>query len=165
MTFFYRLLYVLFFIVGTTHWLQSQSFKSFETYNDLTKYIDTASDTTYIINYWATWCGPCVKELPYFEEAYSQLQGTKIKLMLVSLDFLKQIDSHLKPFIEKHGYSGEMWLMKDRNFDAWLERVDPSWSGAIPATLVLKGDKRAFKEGEFQSTEDILVFLESFITH
>ncbi|MEZ4912283.1 MAG: redoxin domain-containing protein [Saprospiraceae bacterium] len=145
--------------------MKSQSLQIFETFDALETYIKESQETTYVINFWATWCGPCVKELPYFEEVNNKLKYRNVKVLLVSLDFLNQIDSHLIPFIKKSSIASEVWLMKDRKYDTWIEKVDPSWTGAIPATLVVKGESRVFKEGEFHSEEEIFKFLASYITN
>lgn len=113
------------------------------------------NDTTYVFNFWATWCKPCVAELPYFEELNKKMKGQPFKLYLISLDFAKQIDSKLIPFMEKHDLTGEVMVIKDADPNGWIDKIDPSWSGAIPATLILKDGKRKFHEGELASMAEI----------
>ena len=64
--------------------------------------IDLSSDDTYVINFWATWCSPCVKELPYFESVNKEYADKNVKVILVSLDFPSQIESKLKPYLKKN---------------------------------------------------------------
>ncbi len=107
-----------------------------------------ADDTTYVINFWATWCSPCVKEIGYFEKLHQQYRNQKLKVILVSLDFPNQLDRRVIPFLEEKGISAEVKLMTDTDYNAWIDRVDPSWSGAIPATLIYRENRRLFLEKE-----------------
>ncbi|MCU0441283.1 MAG: TlpA family protein disulfide reductase [Bacteroidia bacterium] len=114
-----------------------------------------ASDTTYIINFWATWCKPCVEELPAFETIQKKYKDEKVKVVLVSCDFKKQLDSRVVPFIKTNGLKSEVVLMNETDPNSWIDRVDSRFSGAIPATLIVNGSKqfRFFKEGELTLTE------------
>jgi len=112
-----------------------------------------SSDTTYVINFWATWCSPCVKEIEFFEELHESSKGKKLKVVLVSLDFPNQVEERLIPFLEKKEISAPVMLMTDLNYNAWIERVDKSWSGAIPATLIYSKDRRVFLEQELTREE------------
>lgn len=113
------------------------------------------SDTTYIINFWATWCKPCVEELPAFETIQKKYKDQKVKVILVSCDFKKQLDLRVVPFIKTNGLKSEVVLMNETDPNNWIERVDSRFSGAIPATLIVNGSKqfRFFKEGEITLTE------------
>lgn len=137
----------------------------FETYESLAPLFKNGSDTTYIVNFWATWCKPCVEELPYFESLHRDLQsqGAKAKVLLVSLDFPNQIDSKLIPFIEKNKIQSEVVILLDGNYNAWIDQVDPSWGGAIPVTLVIQGDKRLFINEQLKSYEDLQNRLKSYL--
>ncbi len=122
----------------------------YKNFDDLAYIFQQENDTTYVINFWATWCKPCVEELPYFEQLTQEYQGQKLKIILVSLDFEKQLETKLLPFIEKHQIQSEVLILLDPNDNVWLEKVDPSWSGAIPVTLIYKNKERAFFEESFE---------------
>jgi len=109
------------------------------------------NDTTYIFNYWATWCKPCVKELPFFEKLSVNYSDKKVKVIFMSLDFKRQFESTLLPFLQKHNISSDVYLIDEMDYNSWIDKVDPSWSGAIPATLILnsKSGIRQFYEKEF----------------
>jgi thiol-disulfide isomerase/thioredoxin len=115
--------------------------------------LNQGSDTVYVLNFWATWCAPCVKELPDFQKLNDHYQGQKFRMILVSLDFRKQMDTRLKPFIRDHELSPEVILLHEPDANSWIDRVDPSWSGAIPATLIFSKEKRIFREGDFTFEE------------
>jgi len=122
----------------------------------------TQSDTTYVINFWATWCAPCVKELPYFEQLHEQAAGKKIKVILVSLDFRKDLETKLKPFLEKRQFSASVVALVDSRQQQWIEKIDPNWSGAVPATLIYRGEQRQFKEGEFENFAELEQLVQHF---
>ncbi len=109
-------------------------------------YLHFSNDTTYIINFWATWCVPCRKEVPDLEKIHRDFTGKKVKVVLVSLDFPKTLENSLIPFLEKNSITAIVILLNDPNSNAWIDKVDSSWSGALPATLIYKGNTRNFYE-------------------
>lgn len=140
--------------------LKSNSFgqvKVYETYDDLQVGVfdKMSPDTTYVVNFWATWCVPCVKELPYFEELNAMYQDKAFKQYLVSLDDPKKIESKLLPFIQKKNILSEVILLADGKAHKWIDKVDPSWSGAIPITLIYKNGEKLFYEQDFHSVEEL----------
>ncbi len=125
----------------------------FDSYTALENAILKDENTTYVVNFWATWCAPCVKELPYFEKLNSV--NKKVKVVLVSLDFKDQYESRLIPFLRKKAIKSEVVLLTDKNYNAWLPRVDKDWSGSIPATLIIDKGKKVFVEKDFASFEEL----------
>ena len=120
------------------------------------------NDTTYVINFWATWCAPCVAELPHFEELHEKYKDEKLKIILVSLDFKRQIKKQLIPFLAKHKLSSEVVVLVDPDANSWIDKVDPSWSGAIPATLIYRKNEKAFYEQSFDDFEQLLEIVKPF---
>jgi thiol-disulfide isomerase/thioredoxin len=122
-------------------------------FNDFEPLLYSKEKNIKIINFWATWCVPCVKELPFFEE-YANA-NSNVQVLLVSLDFAEDIHSKLPAFIKKRGISSEVVVLDDPNANAWIDKVDPNWSGAIPFTIIFNGDKRLYFERSFESAKDI----------
>ena len=118
-------------------------------------------NTTYIINFWATWCAPCVKELPYFEELHTNYSNKNIKVLLVSLDFPDKFESQLVPFIKRKEVTAQVVFLDDPNENTWIPKVDESWSGALPATLIYNKEKRAFYQQSF-TKESLFKEIEKF---
>ena len=124
-------------------------------YDQLKPMLSKDNDTTYVFNFWATWCVPCVQELPYFVELNSAYKTGPFKLVLISLDFKKDYLRKLQPFVFKRGLESHVLVLEDNRSDYWIEDIDTSWSGSIPATLVVKGKVRAFYERTFQDADEL----------
>lgn len=122
-------------------------------YEGLQKYLTTDSDTTFVINFWATWCAPCIKELPYFEDMQTNYADKKVEVILVSLDFPNKYDSNLKPFIKDHKLKSKVVALNDTDSNSWIPKISEAWSGAIPATLIYNKNKRQFYEKSFTYDE------------
>ena len=118
--------------------------------DQLEKRIQNGKDTTYVINFWATWCTFCNRELPYFEKLNKEYHSEKLKVLLVSVDFISVFKTKLIPFVKKKQLKSEVFLLNEKNQQEYIDRVDKSWSGAIPATLFIKGKNRKFLEQEFE---------------
>lgn len=116
-------------------------------YTLLEPYLNKSTDSIYVVNFWATWCAPCVKEFPYFEQLQKEYKSEKLDVLMVSLDFPNQIDKSLYPFIKNRKTDLNVVLLDDPAQNVWIEKVDSTWSGALPATLVYKGNSRVFIEG------------------
>ena len=128
--------------------LQVSSVKTY-TYSELKPLLEKNDGKTYIVNFWATWCAPCVKELPYFEKIKKEFDDKNVEVLLVSLDFPKQVEKKLIPFINKRKLNSKVVLLDDINEDVWIKAIDENWSGAIPATLIYNKNKRKFYEHSF----------------
>lgn len=120
---------------------------NFESLEDA--YFKKEDGAVYVINFWATWCKPCVKELPAFEKLHETYKDQGIKVVLVSLDFPEKIKTGVIPFIEKHQLQSEVVLLDDPDANSWIPKVSEAWSGAIPATLIIKDGKKNFFEKSF----------------
>ena len=132
-------------------------------YDQLKPLLHQQNDTTYMVNFWATWCAPCVKELPYFQAIDSMYAKAPFKLVLVSLDFKKDYLSRLQPFVREHQLEPYVVVLEDNRADYWINDIAPQWSGAIPATLVYKGDQREFYERTFHHTDELSAILKPFL--
>lgn len=125
--------------------------------NDLLKRIHNNSDTTYVVNFWATWCKPCVAELPEFEKFHLANKDKNIKVLLVSMDFKEELDKKLKTFLDKNKYTCEVVLLDEVNGNDFINQISESWSGAIPATLITKKNKSQHEFIEKKMTYDDLI--------
>ena len=137
-----------------------------EVYNfeQLEKEWTVSGDSVVIVNFWATWCKPCVEELPEFEKLNKWISGKKAKLLLVSLDFPKQLKTSLIPFVKQKKLQSKVVLLDGGNPNNWIDRVSTDWSGAIPATLIISQSKnfKEFKEKQC-SFEEIKSIIHSLL--
>lgn len=115
--------------------------------------IDLSVEKTYVINFWATWCAPCVKELPYFEEVNKQLRDKNTEVILVSLDFPSQIETKLKPFLKRNKIKSKVILLDDSKMNTWVTKVSERWDGGIPATLIVNSSNYNFYPKPFKKEE------------
>lgn len=122
---------------------------------ELEKILSASDDRLYVVNFWATWCAPCVKELPHFEKISEEYEPEKVKFILISLDFPSQIDKKLIPFLKKNKITLPVSVMTNLDYNAWIDRVDNSWQGNIPATLLFNNaaGRRLFIPDEVEETE------------
>lgn len=124
--------------------------------------LNKLDDKVYVINFWATWCIPCIKELPYFEALNETYAARNVEVILVSLDFPQHYDNKLKPFIKTHNLEARVIALDDVDANSWIPKVDTDWSGAIPATLIYTKDQRKFYERSFDYQDleqEVLSFL------
>ena len=101
---------------------------------DLEKLI-TESKTPLVINFWATFCKPCMEEIPYFQKLERTYAAKGVKLLLVSLDMQDAYPEKVKTFIKKRRITLSTSWLDETNADYFCPKIDESWSGAIPATL------------------------------
>lgn len=151
-------LLALIFLLAMAGGISAQDFREVK-FTQVDSLMGMEPDTLHVINFWATWCKPCVAELPYFREASKKFEGQAVKFVFISLDFQGQIESKLVPFLQKDPLPGQSWWLNERKLNTMIDKVSPDWSGAIPFTILLKGNKQnsSFFEGELD--QEILLKL------
>jgi thiol-disulfide isomerase/thioredoxin len=118
------------------------------TFSDLKNIIENENDKFLVVNFWATWCMPCIVEIPSFMKINEKYQNNaKYKMILINLNSVKNIE-FVKKFVRKYSISTEVYLLDDlENMKEWIPAIEPSWEGSIPATVFYKkGIKILFKE-------------------
>ena len=109
----------------------------------LKKVIAPSQKKIKVINFWATWCAPCVEELPYFEDL-GYAYRDEVEVILISLDEAKNIDSAVQPFLNENKIKSTVLLLDDPYAAEWIPIVDEHWDGAIPVTMIVSKDKKQF---------------------
>lgn len=105
------------------------------------------TDRPLVVNMWATWCVPCIEEIPYFLEEINRYNkgvssaSDSIRLILVSLDGKESYPKQIRSFVNKRKFTAEILWLDETNADYFCPKVDPKWSGVIPATLFVNPKK------------------------
>lgn len=120
-----------------------------------TQLLQSKNDTLYVTNFFATWCGPCVKEIPHFKEKMEQMKGQPVKFTFVNLDSKTDWGTLVSPFVDEHGIRNQTILldgnMLDENF---FSSNFKTWKGEfIPFTILRKGDKVQEVNGSISKEE------------
>ena len=138
------------FVFGTAH-----AQVEIVTLARLEKLMSSSKDTVYVINFWATWCKPCIEELPYFEEAHTFYATSNVRILLVSLDMPSELERTLLPFIQRKKLQSEIVLLNEPDPNIWIDKIESTWTGSLPATLIFNGSskKRMFFEKQISKEE------------
>lgn len=155
-----RIAYLL-FLGSLALSVQGQNLRSIDK-DGISNLLENRNDTTYVINFWATWCSPCVAEIGFFEELHREYSGKPVKVILVNLDFPNQIKARVLPFMKEKNLTACVYNMTDLDYNNWIPLVNNEWSGAIPATLIFNKNEEEFLGRELSRNElfkEIDVFL------
>ncbi len=101
--------------------------------------IIAASNTPLIVNFWATFCKPCIAEIPHFQKLAT---ANNVKLLLVSLDTEDEYPKGITAFAKKRNFTAPIAWLNETDADYFCPRIDSSWSGAIPASLFINNKTR-----------------------
>jgi thiol-disulfide isomerase/thioredoxin len=147
----------LFFIVNN---LYSQNISKWKI-QDVVNYYSKNNDTTYVVNFWSTFCQPCIEEMPYLQSISKKYAKQKVKLVFVSLDVKSFYPKKLNAFLKKYKITATCIWLNETNADIFCPAVDEKWSGAIPATIIIHNKKgyKQFYEQQFtpQQFEEALL--------
>lgn len=135
------ILILIVFLIVTINVSLAQEFRKISK-SELISILENPTDILHVINFWATWCGPCVKELPDFQQVIQETDKSKVDFLFVSLDFPSDADKKLGPFLKKNNYTFDVALMTETDYNSWIDLVDPSWQGSLPATLFFNKAKQ-----------------------
>ena len=154
------ILFILFLLVNSKTSYAQVALLSLD---QLEKRIELGKDTVFIVNFWATWCAPCVKEIPNFVRLNTNYKAAPLKVILVSLDFKSKLEKVVVPFVKKNQIKLEVYLLNEKSEQDYIDRISENWAGSLPATLVINNQNgfRHFFEQEFTWEELEKVYLEN----
>ncbi|MGB5008202.1 MAG: redoxin domain-containing protein [Ferruginibacter sp.] len=122
---------------------------------DVVRSYSAKNDTVYVVNFWATFCKPCIEEIPHFLRLAEKYKSQKVKLLLVSLDLPAYYPAKIASFAKKNNYNTNIVWLNETNADHFCPMIDQKWSGAIPSTIIVNNSNgyRKFKEEEMSAVE------------
>lgn len=144
-----------FFILTSLYNERTAIPKIVQNFAEIEHIFNNYNDTTYIINFWATTCPPCLKELPMFEDVAEKYSDKKFKVILISIDDKKRIEKNVIPFLKKKKIKNEVFSLLDDNLNIWTAKVNKEWYGALPYTLIYKNSTKKYYFGAFKNTHEI----------
>ncbi|TXJ26644.1 MAG: TlpA family protein disulfide reductase [Chitinophagaceae bacterium] len=114
------------------------------------------SRTPLIINFWATYCKPCIAEMPHFEKLGAKYKEKGLTVVFVSLDMEDDYPVKVDSFVAKRKLQNKVLWLDETNADYFCPKIDPKWSGAMPATLFVNNTKSYRRLLEEELTEEEL---------
>ena len=157
-----RVLIMILVIAGNNLHAKGQQPVKLINLDQLMEVIEKDPQSRYVVNFWATWCAPCIKELPHFARLQKEYKDKQIKVLLVSLDDPDDLNTRVVPFVERRKPDLPVFLLNEADPNVWMPRVSSKWTGAIPATLLIQGGRKVFFEQEFEYN-DLKRVVDSFI--
>lgn len=158
-----RKLFVLFLLLTAVLWAEGNSRKGSEDYTvekigeeQLTDLLSDRNGKPLFLNMWATWCIPCREEMPDIVEL-SEEYGDKIDFVGISIDYPKEIESKIIPFMKEHNVGFKMYVNNFSKDEKLITMLNKDWVGSLPATFIYTpdGKQAAFLEG-LKSKEEFL---------
>lgn len=144
----------LWVLAGGLLWAQKLATR---TWGELRAAMAQHPDTLYVLNFWATWCRPCVAELPYLQAAAERLSDSlPVRIWLVSLEFPPDGPQVAAAVLRRKGITLPAFWLSETDPNAWIPQLNPNWDGAIPYTQAgLQGPSH----GAFPDTESVVKFV------
>ncbi|HCN48088.1 MAG TPA: TlpA family protein disulfide reductase [Chryseobacterium sp.] len=120
------------------------------------KFLAKNNDTLYVTNFFATWCGPCMREIPSFKNKMQELKDKPVKFTFINLDEKEDWNTHVKDFVTENNLAGNVILLDGKKLDQnFFSNSFKTWAGeSIPFTFMRKGDKTEEYSG--MMTEEVL---------
>jgi thiol-disulfide isomerase/thioredoxin len=139
-------IFALIICLSSTYKISAQNVEIIK-FADLDKLMQK-NDGIYVLNFWASWCSPCVAEMPDFETLANDFRLNNVKVVFISLDFKRDFEN-VKKFVSDKKITSQVYLLDEPDYDSWIDKVNQKWSGTIPATLISQGSKKEFYEQSF----------------
>ncbi len=150
------MVYWLTISVGFSHVAYAQDLIELD---DLKQELTAQRPLVNVYNFWATWCGPCIREIPLFD-ALQAKYNEEVKVTLISLDHPRKSAEKVKKIMSTKDIKSSVYILNETDMNLFINAIEPSWSGAIPATIITYQQGRLFFEKEFEKGELETIILE-----
>jgi thiol-disulfide isomerase/thioredoxin len=131
----------------------AQQIPVYDSFEAFRFHLEKNNDTTYVINFWATYCAPCIKEMPVFRKLEKNYADEPLQIILTSLDFKGDVKERVRTFMKRHKIRSRVVVLDDPDSNSWIDKVSANWSGALPATLIYNKHSRQLYEKTFTYPE------------
>lgn len=136
------LIFFTFFAISNSH---PQEIKQINSVDELKTVLESGNGKIKLVNYWATWCVPCVKEFPELVKLHSAYKDKNFELIFISLDDISDKDTKLKEFLKKQGVDFTTYFGNFPKPEVLMDYMDKSWQGEIPATFIIDKEGKTIK--------------------
>jgi|AntRauTorckE5430_2_1112549.scaffolds.fasta_scaffold04340_2 thiol-disulfide isomerase/thioredoxin len=131
------------------------SYPIYASFEEIEALFQQQDNRIYVINFWATWCRPCITEMPFFEQLARESDPENLQVIMVSLDKVADIRTRLKDFVNDRPMVLPTLAFTDNYYEGWIKRVDRSWTGSIPLTLFYRNGQRYFNRGQISNYSEL----------
>lgn len=147
---------ILFIVLSFS--LAAQNMKQL-TYQELEKEILNEKQVV-VLNFWATWCRPCVEELPEFEKLHAEYKDKGVKVILANLDFNSKVETTVKDFLVRKNLQSDLVHVTNTDANEWISLASEKWSGAIPFTLIFVDGKKVWHHEDKTTFEELVTIIQ-----
>lgn len=130
---YFAVVLLVFIIIAAS---KAQDLKALEKTDDIKSIMTDAKGKVILLNFWASWCAPCVKEFPELVKLYRDYKDKNFSIVFISLDDLSDIDPKVKPFLQKQGVDFTTYYNKFSKPEELIDYIDKNWQGGIPSTYI-----------------------------
>lgn len=136
----------------------------YENFADVKGLFEQASDTIYVVNFWATWCAPCREEIPLLQRLAEERSTEKVRVVLISLDTERSAIDRIPTFLTREAPDLPAIVLTDEG-EQWGKTVDRAWSGSLPTTIIYRGALRYVYRREFRTYPDLTGAVAPLLRH
>ncbi|WP_116106628.1 TlpA disulfide reductase family protein [Lewinella sp. IMCC34191] len=128
--------------------------KIYQDYVAVAPLFEQQGDTTYLINFWATWCKPCLEELPLLQQLSEDHADDALQIILVSLDTEPSAIDRIPAYLKEQRIELPTIVLTDEG-NEWKRNLDDKWDGSLPTTLIYRKELRYVYRRPFMSMPDV----------
>lgn len=134
----------------------------YDNFADVESLFRQTNDTTYVVNFWATWCKPCREEIPFLQQLAREEASKKLQVVLVSLDTEDGAIGRIPAFLTEVAPDIPAIVLTDED-PSWGKTIDRVWTGSLPTTIIYRGELRYVYRRSFNTYVDVRRALEPLI--
>ncbi len=141
---------IFFILILISNISVSQEIVSINNVNDIANIKNENKGKVFAINFWASWCKPCVNEFPALVKLNKNYKDKNFNLIFISLDFKEEVETKLLPFLKSNDVDYISYYLDTNSPEEIMDYLDKKWDGGIPATFIFdkSGNLQNFILGE-----------------